>query len=340
MAVAPDRPEAAYEMIQVSDDAPQDGENPRFWFDRAVQAQMDYALAYDGMRVHLLPRWGGSYEEMLAFGKEALDTGRYDTEVPVELLYTLVRIRRDQRDENGGAGGQAIFERTETDPLLQKMFDGYLSEPSRAGEKTRWEALWAVAADRAGRPEEARRHLEAAGYRLTDEAAFQIADEETPAEFVARVVQRASPAAADIARGDQRRDAFDVQGALAAYKAALVRDRSPRAAAALARKVVPLEQERRLATGEWVAFLPASPDLAGWKTELGSWRLDSDGSLVGVAGVRGLLLVSDARVGPEFEIRGRIKARDLRVGFGGYMDENTFSLRFREVQVRRLPPSS
>ena len=430
-----DRPEAAYEMIQVSVDAPKEGEDPRLWFDRTVQAQMDFTPAYEAMWVHLLPRWGGSYEEMLALGREALETERFDTEVPAQLLYTILRIRKDQRDETGGAGGRPVFDRSETYPLLERMFEGYLKEPSRAVEKSRWEALRAVVADRSRKRAEAVRHLEAVGFRLTPEAAFYVEEEdETAPDFVTRVVLSASPAASDVAVGDQRRDAFDIEEALAAYRAALTRDRSAPAAAALARKIAPLEQERRLASGEWVPFLPASADLAGWKTELGSWRLDPDGSLVGTTGSRGLLFVSDARVGPDFEIRGRmdlvsstngfyqggvafgypswkgqewmsfrikrtpdegevayfsrhlygpdsapgriaapdantflvrvqdgklsatvngvriqdglepkaglVKAPDLRVGFGGYVDENIFSLRFRDVELRRLTPST
>jgi hypothetical protein len=431
----PDRPESAYEMIQVSVDAPHEGEGPRLWFDRTVQAQMDFTPAYETMWVLLLPRWGGSYEQMLAFGREALETGRFDTEVPAQLLYTVLRIRKDQRDKTAGAGGQPVFDRPETYPLLESMFEGYLKEPSREVEKSRWEALWAVVADRSGKPAEAVRHLQAVAYRLTPEAAFYVEeDDEAAADFATRVVLSASPTAKDAAAGDQRREAFDVEGALAAYRAALARDPSPQTAAALARRIVPLEQERRLASGEWVPFLPASADLAGWKTELGSWRLDPDGSLVGTAGSRGLLLVSDARVGPDFEIRGRmelvsstneffqggvafgypswksqdwmsfrikrtadegqvayfsrhlygpdsapgriavpdantflvrvqggqvsgtvngvriqegvepkaglVKAPDLRVGFGGYVDENIFSLRFCEVELRRLLSSS
>jgi len=166
---------------------------------------------------------------------------------------------------------------------------------------------------------------------------------------------------------------------------------------------------------------------------LDPWRLDADGSLVGTAGSRGLLIVSDARVGPAFEVEGRMElvsstngffqggvafgrpswdgqdwmsfrikrnsdegkvayfshhlyrpesgpfpievpdrnafrvrvqagkvsawvddapvqegyqpakglvtTPDVRVGFGGYVDENLVSLRFRDVRLRRLAAS-
>ena len=31
---------------------------------------------------------------------------------------------------------------------------------------------------------------------------------------------------------------------------------------------------------------------------------------------------------------------DLRVGFGGYVDENLVTMRFRDVEIRRLPSGS
>ena len=312
------------------------------------------------------------------------------------------------------------------------MFEGYLKEPSRSGETAYWEALWAMVADRARRPREAHDHLKAAGYRLTG-AAFFLDEKETPARFVARVVLAASPAAAELALAAKRREAFDVEGALAAYRSALTRDPAPRTAAALAAPIAALELERLLARGQWVPFLPSSPDLAGWSSELGAWRLSPDGSLEGASGARGLLLVSEARVGDDFEVRGRmdlvsstngffqggvvfghpswdgqdwmsfrikrngkagegrlflpalllagpdarrrgrdapdvntflvrvqageltatvngvavaegltpkkglVMSPDLRLGFGGYVDENVVSLRFRDVQLRRLP---
>jgi hypothetical protein len=428
--VRPVRPEAAYEMIAVSSGARRAGEDERFWFDRVVKAQMDFVFAYEAMWVHLLPRWGGSYEQMLAFGREALATGRFDTEVPAQLLFIVLRIREDQRAETGGAGGRPIFEWPETGPLLERMFEGYLAEPTRAGEKARWESLWALAADRAGRPQDALRHLEAAGGQLQGQARFHVEKEEKAADFVARIVLDASPVAGEVARARTLRDAFDLDGALAAYKAVVAKDPTSGVAKTIAPTIASLEQEKRLASGDWMPFLPVSADLAGWRTELGSWWLEADGSLVGLAGSRGLLLVADARVGADFEIRGQmelvsstngfyqggvvfgrpswnsqdwmsfrmkrngdegrvayfshhlyrpdsgpfpieapdrntfrvqvlggrlsawvngavvqqglvpakglVRSPDLRVGFGGYVDENLVSLRFRDVELRRL----
>lgn len=80
----PDQPHAAAQMIVVvMGDGAKHGENERLWFDRATAACVDYESAYTRYRQALLPRWGGSYETMLAFGAACVDSGRFDTFVPI-----------------------------------------------------------------------------------------------------------------------------------------------------------------------------------------------------------------------------------------------------------------
>jgi len=87
----PDYPEAYAEMITLSCSTGQYG-TPREWFEKAVAAQFDYIPAYYGYLTSLLPRWGGSLEEMLAFGRECAATRRSDTDVPFFLIVVLEKI--------------------------------------------------------------------------------------------------------------------------------------------------------------------------------------------------------------------------------------------------------
>jgi tetratricopeptide (TPR) repeat protein len=302
----PDRPQAANTILRLAWQAGDLGEDPRLWFDRAVMAQLDYWPAYRSMLDSLQPRWGGSYREMLAFGQAALDTGRFDTDLPLLAMGAVTRIRKDQGDEEGGAGGVPIYEWPETYPMLVRTFEGYLKEPARPGDKARFEALWAIAADHAHRPAEAMAHLQAAGSLLTIEAAGHLEGERS-SEFVARIALAAGDGAADARRADSLRQAFDNPGALEAYRAALAKDPSPQAAPALKRWIAALEVEQRLAGGEWVSVLPTSDALEGWRPVLGTWAREASGALTATAGARGLLLVSDALVGPRFEMRGRLE---------------------------------
>jgi hypothetical protein len=303
----PDHYEAAYWMMLVSRDDPVPDESPRLWFDRAIAARLDALGAYEDMLGgQLLPRWGGSYEEILGFGREALDTGRFDSEVPLYALRAVTKIYLDQKDVVGGAGGTPIYEWPDTYPMLVRLLEGYLKEPKQACCKARFESLWTIVADHAGKPQEALAHLKAAGFQLTSEAASHL-EGETRDEFMARIALAAGHGAADARRGDSLRLAFENGGALEAYRAAMSKDPSPRTAPALRRWVAALETEERLGRGDWVPILPQSDALEGWRPLMGTWHVERDGALTGTAGARGLLMVSDARVGPNFEMKGRVE---------------------------------
>lgn len=79
----PEAPEAPAELLRVAM-AYQGaaGEDTRFWFEQAVAAQFDYTPAYESYLWSIRPRWGGSHQQMLAFGRECQATERYDTQVP------------------------------------------------------------------------------------------------------------------------------------------------------------------------------------------------------------------------------------------------------------------
>lgn len=79
----PDQPYAAGSMIPIAMAGGGEGKNTvRLWFDRAVAAQFDYRPAYTSVLWADRPRWGGSHELMIAFGRACRDTGRFDTFVP------------------------------------------------------------------------------------------------------------------------------------------------------------------------------------------------------------------------------------------------------------------
>jgi hypothetical protein len=93
----PDMPFAASQMITVAV-AVEEGETMRLWFDRAVAAQYDYDGAYNSMLWGLLPRWGGTYARMLAFGVACARTGRFDTAVPAYLNTAARQIANELPD--------------------------------------------------------------------------------------------------------------------------------------------------------------------------------------------------------------------------------------------------
>lgn len=64
----PDLPQAPHALLSIENETPSPVWTPRQWFELSCRAQKDYAPAYRSFRQSLLPKWGGSHPELLAFG--------------------------------------------------------------------------------------------------------------------------------------------------------------------------------------------------------------------------------------------------------------------------------
>ena len=123
----PDRPEPASHMIAVAMAGHAD-ESPRVWFDRAVAAEMDYPPAYLNLSNSLLPRWGGSPQEMVRFGLDCLRTQRFDTRVPLQLFTQVLAV------ENETGRTDRFWRNPQVYAKLTEMFDGYEKMPTPTDE--------------------------------------------------------------------------------------------------------------------------------------------------------------------------------------------------------------
>jgi hypothetical protein len=159
----PDRPQPAAVGITIAMGGAGGDVTVQQWFDRSVAAQMDYKPAYDALRNALLPRWGGSHEQMLALGATAADTNRYDTEVPDEYLKEVYAIY-----------GDAISMKQPPPPLLhqQAVYDRCLaiidrywkkSHPDGTGDASYTDSQRAVVAWMCGQPKECLRWMDVPG---------------------------------------------------------------------------------------------------------------------------------------------------------------------------------
>lgn len=164
----PQRPEAAGLMITVAM-ASRGHASPREWFDRAVSAQFDYEDAYQKFSLSLWPRWGGSHEAMLEFGKECLATRRFDTKIP-EFFLELV----EQVDCELGQTGEIWLHETVVEPLIEFLpliaagiESGANPQPRRSAEYYR--AFHAALAVRVLRWPVAHAAFEALGERASPE---------------------------------------------------------------------------------------------------------------------------------------------------------------------------
>lgn len=161
----PDLPEAAHDQIAVTMGAEGvAGEDPRFWFDRAVAADFDMPNAYSALLWAMRPRWGGSHELMLQFGRECLSTNRFDTAVPWFFHRTVCDILSESGDPRDAC-------------LELNIYDDYVryiegSRPHAESDEARrnLDTALACVAWLSGHDDEARRLLKQLGNQVSVKA--------------------------------------------------------------------------------------------------------------------------------------------------------------------------
>ncbi|MEM8678185.1 MAG: tetratricopeptide repeat protein, partial [Planctomycetota bacterium] len=121
----PQNPVASAEMIMVAENDYGDA-STREWFDRSVAAQMDFPKAYWQYLYTLRPRWGGSWEEMVAFGEECLATERFDTAVPLVYIDAVCGVAQEQENWEQTLNDDDIFDR------FVEILDQAAAAPERA----------------------------------------------------------------------------------------------------------------------------------------------------------------------------------------------------------------
>ncbi|HEU6446959.1 MAG TPA: DUF4339 domain-containing protein [Verrucomicrobiae bacterium] len=157
----------------------------REWFDRATAAQIDYPGAWSAMRWGLRPRWYGDTQSMLAFGRTALNTGRFDTAVPQQFIDCVY----DVESEMDLPQGKYIFDRSDIWPDLQRVYEGYIEASQTNSLRLRqWRTGYAAIACRANKYDVAREQMEALNWKPNISVAMQWSFEPTtwPLEIAAR----------------------------------------------------------------------------------------------------------------------------------------------------------
>ena len=122
----PQRPDAPAFLIEIAM-AGHDEDTIFQWFERTIKAEIDYPIGYLNLLSALAPRWGGSHEAMLEFGRQCAATERYDTSVPRFFLDTFYRIIQDNRSITWVQlmEDEALFAEVE------KTIEGLVKDPSR-----------------------------------------------------------------------------------------------------------------------------------------------------------------------------------------------------------------
>ena len=156
----PNLPDAPSAMIAVANSASgSEAWSPRQWFELSCHARFDYVPAYNTYMHPLLPRWGGSREAMLDFGKECADTKVFDTPVPYFLIDFISQIAEETPD------GMAWENPEYVDVLLDfwESMDEWVKQNTIVKEANHWRNQYSMKAAvliRNGRYAEAKSVLE------------------------------------------------------------------------------------------------------------------------------------------------------------------------------------
>ena len=297
----PDLPIAPCRMIYVAlgNLGPQE---MRVWFDRTVAAQVDYPRAWKDMRWGLRPRWHGSLEAMLALGKTAVDTGRFDTDVPRMIMDVVV----DLESELDVGFGEHIYGREDIWPLLSRMYQGYLAAPSQQLMRDGWRSSYATVAYLAEQYDVAREQLEALNWEPWP---GNLTGWGTDLSLMASEVgARTGQEASYIARAEKAYRRQNAADALQQYQELARKTNLDTHSAKFTRcRVAALELEKRLAAGEWIDLLPSATNDPAWEISFGAVTRQPDGAVEVTSDKHGHMLFSRARAGLNFEVRGEFE---------------------------------
>ena len=217
----PDRPLASTRMIVVAMGQSQE-RDMRIWFERALAAQIDHRPSWAAMRWALRPRWFGSQEAMLALGVSAVDTGRFDTDAPRQLIDIILDLER----EAGLPEGSRLFGRADIWPHVRRMYEGYLAEPAEELRRDGWRTAYASAAYLAGEYSEAAAQLAKLDWKpLPGPLGGWNAD---LSRMHIEVAARTGPQARQVAEAEDLRAQGEAAGAKERYEAILRETSDPR----------------------------------------------------------------------------------------------------------------
>jgi hypothetical protein len=295
----PEWPEAATSMIKVvmAKHGPP-GDTERMWFDRAVASEFDHIEAYEALLWSIMPRWGGSHQQLYNFGRECLETNRFDTQVPSMFVNAFDAIVGDIGSSFDYYKTPGVFED------LQRVANGYLAEPKMEPAYSWYRSFKVAAAVRCERWDEARQFLDAIEGTPDENAfaRFQLKSSEVLGEVYARSAEFAEETAA----AEELAAAGKFDEAKAKFEGLASKSEGRQQVTTYFRgKLKAVEFRDQFEEGDWIS-LPLDEQLTGWRVKAGKWSVDDKGGLLAEPKQDGLRLVYDQRLGKRYELRGKV----------------------------------
>lgn len=295
----PDRPEAASLMIIVSGAGGPSQLNKLHWFRRAQAAHFDFEKPYNLMKWYLRPRWGGSLQEMIAFGEECLSSERYDTNVPWQYLEFMNVVRKER------GGDFSFWEKPGVYDHFDKLFKGLRTAPNRKKDYDYLAGYHAVVAYRCGEFEASARILKELGDRPQPYSWAGDMDASPtvgPSEVFARVGQKSDQVINAIEAYEHGRydKAADITENILEH---LPDDDDGRLYVNHLHKRSQWAQTY-ISTGE-LDLMPHK-QLIAWENMLGTWSIEDDGRLFGRPSRRGLQMQLKIPTGTRWRLSGEV----------------------------------
>lgn len=275
----PEYPEASTEMITVAMAEEEPVEPTRVWFDRAVAAQFDYLRAYSKFSMSIRPRWGGSIEELYAFGLECLKTARYDTTVPWQFFNQLTYISEDLY------GDKTYWKKPETTQGLNLMYDGYIKA---TGRQEWYKSKRAATAWYCERYAESKKLVDELGDKLVKNA-FEQSHEMSFDNVRGRIYALGGTNGPKLLNANRLADKGQPSQALSIYQTIAKNYKDDEYVSRYFRtRIAELTLQSQLSKGGWIN-IEVPKDLYGWLNVRGKWTVLEDGSIEGSSDNRGLL---------------------------------------------------
>lgn len=299
----PDLPEAATLMMRISRSLVMSQQITRAWFELAVQARFDYIPAYSQMLIQLRPRWRGSEEQMYAFGLECMQTERYDTHVPWELVDALEEICYDDWSNPAGYGSPAFWRDKGVYDNLRRVLEGYMArwESMRDNYRTRLAAF----AYLCGRNDEVARLLDELGDNVQLKPLAW--ENVTLEQLQLAVALERSPMAPQFVEARRLADIGELDQALEVCSRLLqMQVNPPVLRRAIATQAQALRWAQAFETGRPVE-LKAIASLVGWERQTGDWSALPDGSFAASGTQAEARLYCTGRFGGDWELAGTVR---------------------------------
>lgn len=122
----PENPLAARMLMNhVAKTQPVAGETVRFWFDQIVRDRFDDRNAFTDMLALLRSSKEDKTKELVAFGIEGVNSGRFDSTVPFLLLEVVVSLAKQYRDR--GQDPTIAFQLEGVKESVPRLYEGYLN---------------------------------------------------------------------------------------------------------------------------------------------------------------------------------------------------------------------